>query len=332
MTNLVSVDVNLAKVISRQMGSIRSWLAAEDFTEIFVPHLTRVKRRPFIPTFGVSSAELNFDGALRASSSYFMAEALSDLKKVYTIATRFRAEPTDGTSHLPEFQLGEIWSAGSFEDFFKTAEGLLSSVIGSLLDKSSSLPVARARELEKIRFPLARVPFNEATKRVGLEPHQDFDFQSALQLVKAHGAPVFVTHPPIEYDPCHTDLRHTSNGTSLGADLLFPYTGEVMTGGELETDEQTLSRQIKRSRFLRELIRIGGTESQLDPYIQALSRLDGPHIKLGFSFERLTQFLIGAEEISNAALFPVSTRRQANGLIIVVIDRIVIIVEDPEPV
>ncbi len=145
------------------------------------------------------------------------------------------------------------------------------------------------------------MPFDEAIKKIGLKPHREFDLNSSLQLVKTFGStPVFLTHHPIDYDPCFTDLRQDSTGRVLSRDLLFPFSGEVLTGGELETNEGALSKQVKESRFLRELIRLGGSEEQLTAYVKIVSSLDGPHFKMGFGSERLTQFLVGTNDISKA--------------------------------
>ena len=340
------VNGDLARIISRQAIAIRNWLAKEGFVEIFPPHLTRVKKRPFVPTFEVSSPELNFEGALRVSANYFLAETVSQVSRAYSITPTFRAEQDTRPSALTEFQLGEVWREGNFDDLLTFSENLLSNARSALLDESSPVSLAQARLLEKINFPLPRVTYEEAIKRVGGEFGETFTPHQELALMRTFGStPIFITHFPPEFDTCFSDMRQDSNKRMLGFELRSPLGGELMSGGELETDRQTLLDQFQHSRFLKELIKLGGSEEQLVPYVNAISRLVTPHFRMAFGFERLTQFLLRAKRIEDASLFPVRVRTQEqaarDGIIIVVvgggtiiiIDSIVVVVpDDPEPV
>jgi aspartyl/asparaginyl-tRNA synthetase len=332
MINCVPVNADVARIISRQATATRSWLGQQGFVEIFPPHLTRVKQRPFMPTFRVGAPDLDFDGSLRVSANYFLAQTLSELRRAYAVTTTFRPAQDTRPSALTEFQLGELWREGDFETLLDFAESFLRSLIESLLDTSSPLSVARARELEKIRFPLPRVTYQEVVKRVGGEPGESLSGQQQSALLRTFdSSPVFITHFPADSDPCFTDMREDPDKGVRAFELRAPWAGELMSGGELETDMQALSRQVKRSRFLKELVRVGGTEEQLSAYLHAIARLAPPQSRMAFGFERLTQFLTGAETIEKASLFPVRARRQG-GRIVVIIDFIVIVVEDPEPV
>jgi len=73
----------------------------------------------------------------------------------------------------------------------------------------------------------------------------------------------------------------------------------------VEIDYQALSQQIDRSAYLQELVKNGGNRAHLEPYLLKLAGLKVPHFQLAIGFERLTQFLIGADSIQEASLFPV---------------------------
>ena len=340
MATRACLNASLAKITHQQMTAIRGWLAKEDFIEIFPPHLTGIRERPFMKTFKVSSPELKFEGALRVSANYFLAETVSQIKRAYAITSSFRPGALTGTEadrfRLLEFQLGELWREGDFGELLEFSERLLSNTISALLGENSLLPLARAKELEKIRFPLPRIPYKKAMEEVGGKPGQQFTPQQQLALVSAHGSsPVFVTHFPTDLAPTSQDLsdmRRDSTQRVLSFDLFAPFGGEIMTGGQLETDRDTLTTQMKESRFLRELVAAGGTYEQVEPYIAAVSRLDSPYVRMGFGFERLSQFLMGTEGIDKATYIPLMARRRG-GVIIIIIDGIIIIgLPEPEPI
>jgi aspartyl/asparaginyl-tRNA synthetase len=92
--------------------------------------------------------------------------------------------------------------------------------------------------------------------------------------------------------------------------LLAPFAGNVLSGGELETNYEAMNHQTSRSGFLRELVRIGSDRDQLESYMQAVARLTTPHYKVAGGFERMTQFLLGTERIENATLLPVYVAEQ----------------------
>jgi len=311
MESRIPLNVELAKTISQQMAEVRRFFEDERFVEIFPPHLTREFATPFRGTFQVTAPESNFIGALRVSSGIFLANsAASGLARVYTISTSFRSRPTPG-SKLVEFQLVQAWGEGTLEDAHGLAEGLLKSQVRALLQGASSISDQRSAELESLELPLRSVTYDEAVERAELQFSARPSSDVAQQIVDAFGSnAVFVTHIPENVDPSLADVRQDDDNKHSAFVLMAPLAGNVMMGGELETNYDTLSNQIDRSAYLDELVRLGGDRAQLEPYLRMISSLESPHFNLVIGFERLTQFLLGAERIEDAVFLPVIGQSQ----------------------
>jgi len=87
--------------------------------------------------------------------------------------------------------------------------------------------------------------------------------------------------------------------------LISPKSGSILGIGEIETDERKISDQISSSPFVRNLSKLNLSESRLNFYIEAVKNYNSKHhFWLGFSVERLTQFLLEVNDISDAAIFP----------------------------
>lgn len=304
MQGRATLNAGLARTISRQVAEIRRLFEEQRFVEIFVPHLTRNYATPFRSTFTVTAPESNFVGALRVSSGIFLANSVSELKRVYTISTSFRSAPTAG-SKLVEFQLVEAWSAGNLDDVRRLVEDLLRRQVNALLSGPNSISAERRRELESIELPLRSVTYDEAVGRARLNFGQRPSSEVAKQVVDAYGSkPVFVTDIPENIDPTFPDIRQDGDQRHRAFVLMTP-AGNAVVGGELETDYDVLSGQIDRSTYLAELIRLGGSREQFEPYLRTISSLESPHFKLLVGFERLTQFLLGTDRIEDAVFLPV---------------------------
>jgi len=263
--------------------------------------------------FQVSAPESNFRGALRVGSAFFLAQLISQVHRAWTLTTSFRANPVPG-SKLAEFHMVETWSEGGFEDAKQFAEDLLSAQVKAILRRpaliskeSSPLTADRARQLRMIEFPLRSVTYREAMRQTGLESGLPTTPDVAMKIAEHFGSqPLFVTHFPENLDPSFTGWRQVDKaGNYLGFVLLAPFAGNLAVGGEIETDYDALDDQIRRSTFLEELIRLGGSRDQLEPYIQSIARLATPHFSLVNGFERVTQFVLGVERIEDATLLPV---------------------------
>jgi aspartyl/asparaginyl-tRNA synthetase len=305
----IVVDPGLATIINYQASAVRQLFREQDFLEIFPPHLTTVQQVPFRSLFQVTSPESNFVGSLRVGAAYFLAHTISRLHRAYTLNTSFRADAAPGTG-LVEFHMLEAWSEGNFVDAQQLAEDLLSAQIRAVLAKSAALPSERARQLRAIKFPLRSVPYEEAMREAGLEIGLRTTPDVAKKIVEALGSePIFVTDFPEDVDHSFTDVR-LDRGHHLSFVLLAPFAGNVLSGGELETNYEAMNHQTSRSGFLRELVRIGSDRDQLESYMQAVARLTTPHYKVAGGFERMTQFLLGTERIENATLLPVYVAEQ----------------------
>jgi aspartyl/asparaginyl-tRNA synthetase len=310
MDGRATLDAGLAKTINHQISAVRRLFEEEGFVEIFVPHLTRNYATPFRSSFQVTSAESNFIGALRVSSGWPLANASTVLERVYTVHTSFRAAPIPG-SQLAEFQLIEAWGTGTFDDVHDLAERLLRTQVRASLEGSEFVSKERRAQLDALKFPLPSVTYAEAVERAGLQFGRRPSSDIAPRIVEAfRSTPVFITNIPGTADPSFVDIRQDGDGTHMAFLLMAPMAGNVMAGGEVETDYDALSSQIDGSAYLQELVRLGGDREQFEPYLRTVASLSAPRFLLVVGFERMTQFLLGAEQIEDAAFMPVSGKRQ----------------------
>lgn len=329
-TAVPNVDNKLARTVSRQMSALRRFFEDEGFLEVLTPHLTRNRTIPFRNTFQIESPDGSFQGALRVGAALFLAESVSELKRAYAITTSFRAEMTPGAK-LGEFRLAEAWADGDLSDVRQLAEDALRRQLQATINEAA-LPAEKLRRLKSVKFPLRSVTYDDAMQHAGLTGRERPTDAVASKIVEAYGSqPMFVTHLPENLETPFTDVRLNEDGKHLGFVLLAPFAGTLMSGGELETDYERLSAQVDRSAFLKELLNGGGTREQLDRYVRSIARLDTPHSKLAIGFERVTQFLVGASQIEDAAVLPVRVEVRPGGRRVIIID-FIIIIDEPEPI
>jgi len=302
------VDVDLARTVHQQATAIRRWLMNERFTEVLIPHLSSAKSVPFIPVFRFeSSTDRRTSGSLAVGGAYYLAQLAPEVGRVYSMSSSFRAQEPQGPvsyNTLFEFRYLEMRREGAFEDALAAAESLLTSVITDLVAAPHILPDERITALQQVHPPFPRLTYAQAVERVHGRPGEELTLKQHLELVAAFGSqPVFVTRIPVDVQPRFVDFRLDPGRTTYSFDLIVPFAGEIMTGGELEIDEQVLTKQLTESRFIQELIRQGGSTALLRPYISSIARLGSPHIQVVVGFERVTQFMRGLNRIDQATVF-----------------------------
>jgi aspartyl/asparaginyl-tRNA synthetase len=298
MAMTMHLDAMLARVIDSQLRSMRNYLERSDYTEVFVPHLTRNQTLPNVESFTVSAPGVQFEGALRSSSALYMASAVGVLGRAYNVGTSFRAEATTGR-HLAEFRLVSVWGRGSVDDASQLAEDL----IRVQLDSAERAGFRGGGADRSLRFQ--RVSYREMLEMLDLEEAPTIGFDIAARLCELHdNQPVLITEPPEDFDESLTDTKLDENGNHQGFILVSP-AGVLMHGGELETDYPALKQQASRSRYLREFTELGGQASQIEHYLRSVGALRSKHFKLAFGFERVTQLILGNPTIEEATLIPV---------------------------
>jgi asparaginyl-tRNA synthetase len=122
------------------------------------------------------------DKAFLTQSGQLYGEASAmALGKVYVFGPTFRAEKSKTRRHLTEFWMVEPEAAFyDLEDVMELAEGMVSSVVASVLDNCMEDLQVLGRDVEKLRpaaqTPYPRVTYAEAVEKIHASGLTDFPF------------------------------------------------------------------------------------------------------------------------------------------------------------
>lgn len=236
------------------------------------------------------------------------------MKNVYTFGPTFRAENSNTSRHLAEFWMVEPEMA--FCDIhgnMDLAEEFIKYIIQDLLDscgeemefldsRNEGGVMATLQRLVTSRF--ARISYEEAISHLD-RSGRDFEFPVArgIDLQSEHEcylteevfqAPVILTDFPAKIKPFYMKL--SDDGESVrGMDVLVPRLGEIIGGGERESDYDRLERRMDELNLNRE---------EYWWYLELRRYGSVPHAGFGLGLERLIQYVTGIRNIRDAIPFP----------------------------
>uniref|UniRef100_A0A7S4D5P5 asparagine--tRNA ligase n=1 Tax=Heterosigma akashiwo TaxID=2829 RepID=A0A7S4D5P5_HETAK len=260
-----------------------------------------------------AEAFLTVSGQLNAET---YACALGD---VYTFGPTFRAENSQTTRHLAEFNMIEPEMAfADLADDMANAEAFVKHVVGHVLEHCAEdlqffqqfFDKGLTARLERVRDqPFARVEYREAVALLQEEiakdrskwQYPDVEFGTDLQteherwLSEAKfGTATFVYNYPRGIKAFY--MRDNEDGETVAAmDLLVPGVGELIGGSQ---------REERLDVLLAKMAELG-----LDPedywwYLDLRRFGSVPHAGYGLGFERLVCYVTGVENIREAIAFP----------------------------
>jgi nondiscriminating aspartyl-tRNA synthetase len=289
--------------------AFREYLTQEGFMEIFCPTITATATEGGAELFKVDY--FNHEAFLAQSPQFYKQICVGAFERVFTMAHAYRAEPSITTRHLTEY-VGldaEMSFIDSWEDVYQAADKLLKFIfaelkkikpkIDALRGKSKEMvipetvketPVLKLREAQEIIF-----------KRTGRDNRQEPDLEPADEEEICKWAKeekksdlVIVTHYPTKKRPMYTfpdpkDPEYTYSFDILGMGV------EWVTGGQRINDYQQLYESIK-SR--------GYNPDNFSFYLQAFKYGMPPEGGFCMGLERITQHVLGLDNVRQASLFP----------------------------
>lgn len=344
-TNTVAA---VARVRSALAGSIHKFFQEEGFVYVQTPLITasdcegagemfRVTTLDLDDVSGLPLAEdedgkktngVNYDEdffgkpAFLTVSGQLGAEthacALGD---VYTFGPTFRAENSQTTRHLAEFNMVEPEMAfADLKSAMDNAESMLKFVVKETLDKCDADLTFFTKfyqkdlkdRLEKlVSKPFARVSYREAIgylqEEIAKDPSkwQFPDVEFGTDLATEHErwlaetkfkSCVFVYNYPKSIKAFYMRDNDDDGGETVNAmDLLVPGVGELVGGSQREERMDVLEGKME--------------ELDLDPedywwYLDLRRFGSVPHAGYGLGFERLVCYVTGIENIRDAIAFP----------------------------
>lgn len=285
----------------------RKYFDDMEFNEIVVPHITKA-------TGACENIDTLFavdyfgeKGYLSQTAQLYLESLIPWLNKVWCISPSFRAEPRVDNRHLTEFMLVELEFAGTFEELLEHIEGVLVSMISSVLRKMTSRWLDRNR-LRQVVPPFPRVTYIEAIKELGAEFGHDITREEEQQLVQKHGSkPLFITHFPRSMKFFNMIENEENPQFVNSADLILPYGGEAVGAASREYQADRLLKRLEESQMLRQLLARGGSIKDFDWYIDVYKKYPGaPHAGCGIGLNRVTQFVLGVDDIRMCTAYPLN--------------------------
>lgn len=322
----------IIQITHQIIQAMREHFNRQGYTEVVVPRLVRAsgacENINTLFEVGVENDRRWFNGNrgyLAQTGQLYLEAFVPSLEKVFCLGPSFRAETSVDGRHLTEFTMAEIEFTGGFDELLKEIANTIRAVAQHFIkNKSLSLSLGFRPEdilrLKKIPCEFPQITYDEAIHklvRMG-EPIQWGDDISSAQekmLVESfNNQPLFITRFPdpmwdfkkeIEVEKFFNMIPDPKTpGRVLSCDLILPYGGEAVGAAARIHDHETLVRRLKNSRMFKRLVDKGGSLSDFNWYIEAVKNNGSiPHAGCGFGLGRISQFILGKEDIRECVPF-----------------------------
>ncbi|MGQ9707451.1 MAG: aspartate--tRNA(Asn) ligase [bacterium] len=293
------------RVQAEIVRSFAEFLRTEGFLEIHTSKIIAAGTEGGTALFPVQYFEQK---AYLAQSPQFYKQMLvgAGYERVFEVGFVYRAEDHATSRHINEY-LSLDYEMGfieSFEDITRLEERLLKQLFENL-----SANCAPELQLLKARLPeidtIPYIQFKDALKILKTDYHRDvatmndLDPDGERQLCeyaqKVYKSDlIFVTHYPRRTRPFYTLWDQKDPEYTFGFDLLFRGM-EVTTGSQRIHDYNML---LENMRYF------GLNPANFEFYLEIFKYAVPPHGGLAIGAERLTQQLLGLNNIREASFFP----------------------------
>jgi asparaginyl-tRNA synthetase len=294
----------ILRVRHEVINAVRDFFNGRGFilcdTPIFTPAACEGTTTLFpVQYFDDTTAFLTQSGQL-----YNEANAMA-LGKVYAFGPTFRAEKSKTRRHLTEFWMVEPEMAyATLDDVIDLAEGLITSVVGRVLDKRRSelqLLERDTAKLEGITAPFPRLRYDAAAKLLqdkGLpfEYGTDLGGTDETVLSEQFDKPVCVTHYPASVKAFYMKPDPAQPDKALCVDVLAPEGyGEIIGGGQRLDDLDLLLERIKAHDLPQEAF---------EWYLDLRRYGTVPHGGFGMGIERCVAWICKLEHVRETIPYP----------------------------
>lgn len=308
----------VARIEASLLKGARKYFDDNGFTEIVIPHLTRATGA----CENISTMfKLQFfdENRFLAQTGQLYLEVMTPyMDKVWACSPSFRAEPLVDNRHLIEFMLTELEFNGDFEELLQHIENLMLSMTSEVLS-------TRQKELNllnidtdrlKLTTPFRRVSYADAVdmlKPLGVKWGDDLKSIHEKWLVEnTGGKPLFITHFPKSLKFFNMIENKQDPNIVDSADLLLPFSGEAVGAAEREHNYDRLVQRLEESSMLRLLETHGGSIKDFDWYLNYYKEFGGvQHSGCGMGMNRVTQFVLGVDDIRKAGAWPMNKETAA---------------------
>jgi nondiscriminating aspartyl-tRNA synthetase len=287
--------------------SIRGFLTSQDFTQFNSPKLL-----PGATEGGAEVFKLDYFGkeaTLAQSAQFYKQIMVGVFERVFEINPTYRAEPSATTRHMTEFitvdaEMGFI----DFADLLNLLSNLMNRVVDDVWAKcepqlkmwNATKPALPAEipqlTMAEIHEKYSKATGTDTTAELDLRPDEErWICEYAAKNLGSEA--VFVTDWPKRDAKFYHKLKEDNPEIAERADLLFRGV-ETATASMREHRYEVLIKQLKEMAN-------GDPESPgFKYYLQAFKYGMPPHGGFGLGLERLTEKIIGLNNVKEATLFP----------------------------
>lgn len=247
---------------------------------------------------------------LSQTSQLHLEAAIFSLEKVFTIGPSFRAEKSDTPRHLNEFshlEAEEAWA--DLNQSLRTQEEMLEFIAQKVYEncKEEVKELGRNPEyLKNIQAPFERIEYDEAIEQLqgkgfDIEWGEKLGIKEERVITKDRETPLFILNYPKKAKAFYFKEHPKSPEKVLSDDLLAPEGfGEIIGGGERETSEEKLIKNIKR---------MGENVEHYQWYVDLRKYGSVPHSGFGLGIERLIRWFCKLDHLRDAIPFPRTPNR-----------------------
>lgn len=303
-------NVQEASIFRVQAGiknAVREYFAKEDFVEFNSPKLL-----PAATEGGAEVFTLDYFGktaTLAQSAQFYKQMMVGVFERAYEINPTYRAEPSATTRHMTEFihidaEMGFI----EFDDLMNTVGELLIYVTkriwethGELLKKLNATEPKLASSVPRIKMSEIHELYTKATgnSTIGEKDLRPDEERFICEYAKKNlgSEAVFVTDWPASEMKFYHRTSASDPSIAERADLLF-------RGVEISTLSM---RENRYDVLVDQLVNLAGGDPNADGFKYYLSAFKyglPTHGGFGMGLERLTQKIIGLNNVKEATLFP----------------------------
>lgn len=300
-------ETAIFKIQAAIKEAARSYLRSQDFTEFNSPKLL-----PGATEGGAEVFKLDYFGkeaTLAQSAQFYKQMMVGVFERAFEINPTYRAEPSATTRHMTEFihidaEMGFV----TFDELLTQVNGLLKSVTDSVwntneadLKKWNASPVVLPESIPRIGLEEVHELYSKATgeNTQGEKDLRPDEERWITEYAKKNlgSEAVFVTEWPVSEMKFYHKISAENPAIAERADLIF-------RGVEIATISM---RENRYDVLLEQLRTIAGGDPDAEGfkyYLQAFKYGLPAHGGFGMGLERLTQKIIGLNNVKEASLFP----------------------------
>jgi nondiscriminating aspartyl-tRNA synthetase len=300
-------EANIFKIQAGVKEAVRQYLHSQEFTEFNSPKLL-----PAATEGGAEVFTLDYFGkeaTLAQSAQFYKQMLVGVFERAYEINPTYRAEPSATTRHMTEFiHIDVEMGFTDFQGLLSLAAGLLKSVTSDVsakyekeLKSWNAQPVVLSDEIPQLPLEQIHELYSQATgedSRGEKDMRPDEERWITEYAKKNLGSEaVFVTEWPVSEMKFYHRKSDENPDIAERADLIFRGV-EVATISMRENRYDVLVEQLKT---------IAGGDPEAEGfryYLQTFKYGLPMHGGFGMGLERLTQKIIGLNNIKEATLFP----------------------------